>query len=84
MGFLSKAFKRVKKQIQPSIGSIRTPDNFVLPPLMDEDRIINDLIRYHEYAIEEWLAEDGKKYPKAMDKFKLIFFYKLDCVLNEK
>ena len=39
MGFLSKAFKRVKKQIidrQPSIGSIRTPDNFVAPtPIID-------------------------------------------------
>ena len=40
MGFLSKAFKRVKKQIQPSIGSIRTPDNFVAPRAMDEDRMI--------------------------------------------
>jgi len=41
MGFLSKIRNRVKKQIQPSIGSIRTPDNFVPPPPpMDLDRIM--------------------------------------------
>ena len=41
MGFLSKIRNRVKKQIQPSIGSIRTPDNFVAPPPpMDLDRIM--------------------------------------------
>ncbi len=40
MGFLSNIRNRVKKQIQPSIGSIRTPDNFVPPPPMDLDRIM--------------------------------------------
>ena len=39
MGLFKNLRKQLRKSIQPSIGSIRTPDNFVLPPPMDEDRI---------------------------------------------
>lgn len=37
--------------------------------IKDQERVIDDLIRDHEYAMEEWLGGEGEKFPKAMDNF---------------
>lgn len=35
----------------------------------DQERVINELISDHEYAMEEWLGGEGEKFPNAMEKF---------------
>lgn len=35
----------------------------------NQKEVIDDLIRDHEYAMDEWLGGEGEKYPKEMEKF---------------
>jgi hypothetical protein len=37
----------------------------------DQTEIVDNLIRDNEWRLEDWVNEGGKKYPKAMKKFKL-------------
>jgi hypothetical protein len=37
----------------------------------DQTDVVDDLIRENEYRLEDWVENGGKKYPKAMKKFKL-------------
>ena len=36
----------------------------------DQTEAIDDLIRENEWRLEDWVNDGGKKYPKAMEKFK--------------
>jgi hypothetical protein len=37
----------------------------------DQQDVVDDLIRDNEFRLEDWIEEGSKKYPKAMEKFKL-------------
>jgi hypothetical protein len=37
----------------------------------DQQDVVDDLIRENEFRLEDWIEDGSKKYPKAMEKFKL-------------
>jgi hypothetical protein len=39
--------------------------------IKDKQDVVENLIMENEYRLEDWIQEGSKKYPKAMEKFKL-------------